>query len=96
MNMKIQYFLGGTAGVCTSVSFFPQMYKVITEKKTDGLSHQTFFIHFMGLNLWIVYGFFTKDIIIVIFNIVALIMCLTIIIGIFKYSSDKQHEITEV
>jgi len=89
--IKIKYFLGGAAGVCTSISFFPQMYKVITEKKADGLSYQTFFIHFVGLNLWILYGVLMKDIIILTFNIIALIMCLTIIIGILKYSGKNPN-----
>ena len=62
--------IGFLAGTGTTVSFFPQMIRVIRTKSVSDLSIYMFLIHSTGVSLWVAYGILVDDMIIVLFNCV--------------------------
>ena len=60
--------IGFLAGTGTTVSFFPQMIRVIRTKSVSDLSIYMFLIHSTGVSLWVAYGVLVDDMIIVLFN----------------------------
>lgn len=87
--------IGIAASTGTGVSLLPQLIKIIKEKKADHLSMGMMGVLLCGLILWILYGIFKSDLIIIISNTVSLLLNLaTSILGIkFK---QKSHELKAV
>ena len=72
--------IGTVAGILTTVSFFPQVIKVIKTKSTHDLSIWMFSLFSTGVFLWIIYGACYHSIPIVIANTITL-FCAMIILG---------------
>ena len=73
MNPQVTNIIGYLAGAGTTVSFFPQMIRVVRTGSVQDLSVFMFLIHTTGVTLWIVYGSIIHNIIIVIFNVITMI-----------------------
>ena len=71
--------IGLLAGTGTTVSFFPQMVRIIRTGSIEDLSIHMFLIHSAGVCLWVVYGVLMKDLIIIFFNCVTAIFNLVIL-----------------
>ena len=68
--MDLVKTIGFLAGTGTTVSFFPQMVRVIRTGSVADLSIYMFLIHSTGVCLWVSYGVLVGDMIIVAFNCV--------------------------
>jgi len=77
--------LGFFAAACTTLAFLPQTFRIIKSKQTKDLSLSTYIIYVIGLSSWLFYGLFIKDIVLIIGNIVALMLALTILNLKLKY-----------
>lgn len=71
--------IGFLAGVGTTVSFFPQIVRVVRTKSVSDLSIYMFLIHSTGVGLWIVYGVLVHDFIIVLFNCITFVFNMVIL-----------------
>ena len=71
--------IGLVAAVLTTSAFIPQVYKVYKEKSAVGISLTMYLIFFVGLSLWLLYGYLVSSISIVIANGVTLILAAIII-----------------
>ena len=71
--------IGFLAGAGTTVSFFPQMIRVIRTKSVSDLSIYMFLIHSTGVSLWVAYGVLVDDMIIVLFNCVTALFNMVIL-----------------
>jgi MtN3 and saliva related transmembrane protein len=60
--------IGLAAAVCTTAANLPQLKKAWTTGQTDDLSLKTLLLFGSGLALWIVYGFFQRDPVIILAN----------------------------
>lgn len=80
--------LGLFAGVLNSISFIPQSIKTIKTKDIESISLITYILYVMGVALWIIYGFLTKDIAVFLTNVVTIVPC-TIILSIEVLSNSK-------
>ena len=60
--------IGIIAGICTGISLFPQLIKIIREKKADDISWVMLFILLAGLAGWVWYGILKEDYPIIITN----------------------------
>lgn len=60
--------VGLAAGTGTTVSFLPQVVRVVRTRSVADLSLSMFLIHSTGVVLWVVYGALVRDWIIVGFN----------------------------
>ena len=66
--------IGLTAAVCTTAANLPQLKKIWITGQTHDLSLKTLLLFGSGLSLWIVYGFFQKDVVIILANGVSLVI----------------------
>ena len=71
--------IGLVAATLTTSAFIPQVYKVYKEKSAVGISLTMYLIFFVGLSLWLLYGYLVGSISIVIANGVTLILAAIII-----------------
>lgn len=65
--------IGGVAAVLTTASFLPQVYQTWKTKSTESLSLPMLVMFFIGVCLWLIYGFALKSMPIIISNIITII-----------------------
>ena len=94
MDDVVVQSIGYLAGLGTTVSFFPQMVRVIKTQCVNDLSLPMFLIHSSGASLWVVYGVFIDNIIIVLFNALTLFFNL-IILSVFVRSHCKKPTVPD-
>ena len=51
--------MGVAAGLCSMTSFLPQIFKILREKRAEGVSLHTYVVTVTGFVLWIAYGALT-------------------------------------
>jgi MtN3 and saliva related transmembrane protein len=74
----IETGIGIAAAVCTTLSYVPQLRKAWSTGETDDISLKMLLTLSVGLLLWIVYGVFRKDLVIIAANGIslALLFCI--------------------
>lgn len=78
--MDKMMIVGLLAGLCTTLSFIPQIAKIYRTGRTRDLSLSTYVLLAIGLFLWVVYGVVLEQIAIMIPNTLVLGMALYIIV----------------
>jgi len=82
--------IGFAAGICTSVSLLPQLFKLLKNKKSDDLSLFYLIILFLGLLLWVWYGIRRDDLPIIATNGFSLVVNgIVIVLGVRYKRSNK-------
>jgi len=81
--------IGYTAALVTTFCLVPQLYKIITDKNSGGVSVLTYSILLLGQILWIVYGFAVGNNVVVCANVVSGMLSLFIIIAFNIYNKKK-------
>ena len=76
--------IGLIAAVCTTFAFIPQVIKVWKTKQTMDLSLRMYFIMFIGILLWLVYGIRIDSLSIILANVVTAILVGTILVYLIK------------
>jgi len=71
--------IGLIAAFLTTGSFVPQLIKIWKYKSTEGVSLSMYFFMFLGVSLWFVYGFLIESLSVMLANLVAGCLQLTII-----------------
>ena len=77
--------IGTIAAACTTMAFFPQVIKAFRTKHAKDLSLPMYIIFSFGVISWIIYGFLTRSMPIIIANIVTFILCIFILSMKVKY-----------
>ena len=65
---SIETLIGLVAAICTTVANVPQVKKTWASGKTDDLSLKMLLLLVSGVGLWVVYGFFKSDSVIMLAN----------------------------
>jgi MtN3 and saliva related transmembrane protein len=80
--MDINYIalIGLIAGICTTLSFLPQVIKTITTKQTKDISMAMYIILAAGLFTWIIYGILIEALPVIMANVFSLACAVTILI----------------
>jgi MtN3 and saliva related transmembrane protein len=73
------YILGMLAAALTSLSFLPQLQKVVPQNSTSDLSLKMLVILSAGLSLWIVYGVLRDDWVIILANSIGATLSLAVL-----------------
>jgi len=81
--------LGIIAGTLTTISFLPQLVKIVKNKSAKDVSLLMFLMFTLGILLWLVYGILTLTLAIIIANSVTIILALSILILKIKYDRKK-------
>lgn len=77
--------IGISAGILTTVAFFPQVFKTYKSKSAKDLSLNMLVILFFGILLWFFYGLLITEYPIIIANAVGSLLALTLLIMKLKY-----------
>jgi len=77
--------VGATAAILTMLSFIPQIMRSYKSKHVKDISPVMLFQLSLGVSLWIVYGFYRRDPIIIGANSVTLLTLLILIVMYFRY-----------
>ena len=72
--MNIAAWVGGLAAVASVASFTPQAWKIIKERRTDGLSSTMYALTCVGFTLWVGYGVLRDDWAIIVPNSICLLL----------------------
>jgi len=81
-------FIGASAAVLSSLSFIPQIIKVLATKSAKDLSLVTLIQFSTGTSLWLAYGVHLKNAIIIIANAFTLINLLGLLLLYFLYRKN--------
>ena len=76
---------GFIAAICTTISFLPQVSKIIKTKETAGISLYMYMIFTAGVLMRLIYGILKKDIPVTLANAVTLVFAGIIIRFKLKY-----------
>lgn len=77
--------IGTFAAICTTVSFLPQVIKIIRTRHTSDLSLPMYIIFMIGILSWFYYGIMTDSMPIIAANAVTAVFCAYIILMKLKY-----------
>jgi MtN3 and saliva related transmembrane protein len=77
--------IGVAASVFTATSLIPQLVKLIKEKKSENISLGMLAVLFIGLALWVWYGFLKEDWIIIVSNAFSLLINIITVVLSIKY-----------
>lgn len=77
--MNIFEILGMLAAIITTAAFLPQVYKTWKTKDTKSLSLTMYGSFFIGVSLWIVYGFYLESMPMIIANGITAISALVLV-----------------
>jgi len=76
-NIRI---LGLVAGMCTTISFLPQVIKTWKTRSAKDLSLGMFLLFCIGVVLWLIYGIMVMDIPVIAANFVTLLLSATLLV----------------
>lgn len=85
MDRLFVEIIGITAGTLTTISFIPQLLKVVKTKSARDISLLMFVIFTTGILLWLVYGIITRSIAIILANAFTFSIALSILVLKIKY-----------
>lgn len=77
--MNIFEVLGMLAAIITTAAFLPQVYKTWKTKDTKSLSLTMYGSFFIGVSLWIVYGFYLESLPMILANSITAISALILL-----------------
>ena len=80
--------MGLIAGIFTSLSLLPQFIKILREKKAGDISLFFLIVLFVGLAMWIWYGFLRNDLPIILTNSFSIVVNGAIIVLGLKYKKN--------
>jgi len=83
--MTIIEIIGYLAAFFTTISFIPQVVKVIKDKQTRNISLQMYLIFTMGILMWLIYGILIFSPPIILANSFTLIFAIIILSYKLKY-----------
>lgn len=75
---------GYIAAFCTTISFIPQIIKIIKEKNTRDISIGMYIIFTFGIFMWLIYGIMLNELPIIIANFFTLVFSCIILFFKFK------------
>lgn len=84
----MENLIGYVAAFLTTVSFLPQVLRVVLTKQTRDISRNMYIMFFLGVVLWFVYGILKSDFPIILANVVTLFF-VTIILY-YKLNEGKE------
>lgn len=82
--------IGFIAAVLTMLSFVPQIVKTLKLKSAKDLSLVTLSQLSLGVSLWIIYGLYLKNMIIIMANSITLLSLFILLYFYFVYSARKE------
>jgi MtN3 and saliva related transmembrane protein len=86
-------FVGQAAGILCSVCLIPQLIRICKLRSAHEVSIAFTSILLLGMLAWVVYGIFYRLLPIIIWDSIATIQVVALIVFKMKYGSNKQSQI---
>ena len=80
--------IGTVAAVCTTISFVPQLVRVLRRKSAEDISLGMFLFFSLGVFLWLIYGIRIHSLPVMEANAITLVLSVAILI--LKLHYDRQ------
>ncbi len=77
-------------GICMSLGYFPQAYKMYKDKSSFNVSVMTFSVFAIGTTLWTVYGFTIHDMTLILSFIPGVLGSWLVLFFTFYYKPEKK------
>ena len=77
--------IGIIAGTCTTISFLPQVVRIMRTKHTHDISMPMYIIFSFGVFMWTCYGFITNSIPVILANSVTFALSIYILTAKMRY-----------
>ncbi len=77
--------IGLCAGFLTTLAFVPQLTRVWRTQSVDDISLPTFVLFFVGTLGWLVYGWLTQSLSVLVANGITLLLAFGILVGIVHF-----------
>lgn len=77
--------IGIIAGICTTISFIPQIIKILKTRHARDISLYMYMVLTTGIFLWLIYGILLKRFPIILANSISFALCVFIIISKIRY-----------
>lgn len=78
--MDVFSLIGFAAGVCTTGSLLPQVFKTLKTKNTRDISLYMYILLSLGIFLWFIYGVLLKEIPIMVSNGFSLVLAVVVLV----------------
>ena len=85
-NIDYIEIIGLIAAFLTTASFLPQVYKTWKTKDVSGLSLPMLTMFFIGVIMWLIYGFLKESLAIILANAITVISLFLLVYFKLKYS----------
>jgi len=79
------FIVGILAGTLCTISFIPQIIKIIKTRQAKDLSLITFSIFALGVFFWLIYGIMIKELPIILANGITLVLVAIVVAAKLKY-----------
>ena len=86
MNIDYIEIIGLIAAFLTTASFLPQVYKTWKTKDVSSLSLPMLTMFFIGVIMWLIYGFLKESLAIILANAITVISLFLLVYFKLKYS----------
>jgi len=88
MNWNVE-IIGVIAAILTTAGFIPQLIKTLKTKSIEGVSLSMYFVLFLGIIGWLIYGFLIDSFAIKLANIVSGLLVFAQILLIILYKNKN-------
>lgn len=85
MNRNLTNITGLVAAALTTVSFLPQVIKILKTRHTKDISLLMYIVFTTGVLLWLIYGILLKEMPIIIGNGITLIFVIIVLVFKIRY-----------
>jgi MtN3 and saliva related transmembrane protein len=83
--------LGLVAGLCTTLSFLPQVVRTVRSRHARDLSAAWLVIFSLGTALWLTYGILRSDLAVALANGVTFVLVLILVVAKFIDDDAERH-----
>lgn len=83
--MELVTIIGSMAAACTTISFIPQVIKILKTHNTEGVSLKMYIVFTIGVICWLTYGILLSELPIIIANSITLVLASIILVSKIKY-----------
>ena len=96
MRQETINFIGYVAATCTTVSFLPQLIRVIRLRSAREISLGMFSIFSTGTALWLTYGVLLHSKPVAVANAVTLVLSISILVLKLRFDSEAVKEVHKI
>ena len=86
--------VGYFAAACTTLSFLPQLMRVLKLRSARDISLGMFLVFSLGTALWLTYGFAIHSWPVIVANAVTLVLALSILVLKLRFDRNALKEVT--